>query len=186
MEADFEEEGEYLPWALGVQGVLAGWPSHHPPVEITAEADGIPHGHVGHTFEWSSWLLLVLDPPHTCLVQVLVTIIPHTQPSKAGSESDPPQSLQQPRASFGGFLQTQGWTSEWKQIHSSNKQLVSTSWGPGHTQSLLHGARGKSTYGTVPGSAEGLGGDCGEWRGTWDILLLHGAWLLRCGWGGGR
>lgn len=59
--ADFEEEDVYLPWALGVQGVLAGWVSHHPPKEITAEAEGIPHGHVGHTFVWSSWPLPVLE-----------------------------------------------------------------------------------------------------------------------------
>lgn len=89
MVADFEEEGIYLPWALGVQGVLAGWVSHHPPEEITAEAEGIPHGQAGYTFEWSSWPLPALE----LLVQALVTIIPHTEPSKAGSESDPSQSL---------------------------------------------------------------------------------------------
>lgn len=71
-------EGGYLPWTLGVQGVLAGWASHHPPVEITTEAEGIPHGHVGHTFEWSIWLLPVLDSLHTCLVQALVAIVSHT------------------------------------------------------------------------------------------------------------
>lgn len=64
-------------------------------------------------------------------------------------------------ASAGFCRRGREWTSEREQIHSSNKRLVSTSWGPEHTQSLLHVARGKSTYSTVPGSAEGLGGDCG-------------------------
>lgn len=42
----FEEEGVYLPWDLEVQEVLAGWASHHPPEETTAEAEGIPCGHL--------------------------------------------------------------------------------------------------------------------------------------------
>lgn len=42
----------YSPWALGVQGVLAGWASHHPPEKITGEV--FTHEHFDHIFEWFS------------------------------------------------------------------------------------------------------------------------------------
>jgi hypothetical protein len=44
--------GRYLPWALGVQGALAGWVSHHPPGERIVKATATTHEHLGHILWW--------------------------------------------------------------------------------------------------------------------------------------
>lgn len=62
----------YLPWALGVQGALAGLVSRHPPEERTAEA-------VASDLAWPPGHLLAiptLNPQHTSplLAPALVTL----------------------------------------------------------------------------------------------------------------
>lgn len=96
----------YLPWALGVQGFLADWASHHPPEKTTAEV--ITHGHFDHIFERFSWPLPALDSLHSCLVQPLVAGTAHTNPLWQGQVrtiSVPTSSLE---TSLRRFRQTQG------------------------------------------------------------------------------
>lgn len=46
-QGELQTRHKYLPWALGVQEILAGLGFHHPPEERAGEAAALRCGHTG-------------------------------------------------------------------------------------------------------------------------------------------
>lgn len=128
-QEELHRRHKYLPWALGVQGTLAGLASHHPPEERAGEAAALRHAHTG-------WAPQVAAGHLTCTFQHTCVLLARALGSSSLSSSSSVPCPHQPRASSehapAAGCRRNGRTSEGEGICLSvNNYSVSTLCRPG-------------------------------------------------------